>query len=272
MLGYNNCGASVPVVADIGCGGYGYNNGGFGGNALEDIIALVVVASIFGFGGRGFGFGGFGGVSGGGCCDGNYATSAEVQRGFDQQATNQRFNAVDNAFAQLGYANQQNAYETRIAIANAQAAQQQCCCDTLRAIDGVNFNTSQGLCNLGHSVTDGFAQASYNAATNTNNIIQSQHADTDRVIAKLDAMETARLQDRIHSLESENTSLKFQASQTAQNAFITANQDAQTAELLRRTGHDCPTAAYVVQPPTPVTFPNFCGCGCGCGNGYAYAA
>ena len=41
--------------------------------------------------------------------------------------------------------------------------------------------------------------------------------------------------------------------------------DANVAELLRRTGHDCPTAAYVVQPPTPVTFPNYCNpCGtCG---------
>ena len=57
MLGFNNCGMNVPVVADIG-GGCGCGKNGFGGNALEDIIALVVVAAIFGFGGRGFGFGG----------------------------------------------------------------------------------------------------------------------------------------------------------------------------------------------------------------------
>lgn len=57
---------------------------------------------------------------------------------------------------------------------------------------------------------------------------------------------------------------KFQASQTAQNAYITASQDAQTAELIRRLGVDCPQPAYVVQPPQPVTFPNYNSCGCGC--------
>ena len=49
--------------------------------------------------------------------------------------------------------------------------------------------------------------------------------------------------------------------------------------LLPRVYHqaDCPTPAYVVQPPTPVNFPvNACGQvafanhGCGCGNGYGF--
>jgi hypothetical protein len=78
--------------------------------------------------------------------------------------------------------------------------------------------------------------------------------------------------DKIATLQAENQSLKFKASQAEQNAFITANQQAQTAELIRRLGADCPVNAYVVQPPTPVTFPTNCcgqfsgynGCGCGC--------
>ncbi len=52
---------------------------------------------------------------------------------------------------------------------------------------------------------------------------------------------------------------------------------ASEATILRRTGAECPTPAYVVQPPTPVNFPTNCcgqfsgwnngGCGCnsGCG-------
>lgn len=271
MFSNSNC-ATVPVVADIAAGGAGCCNGSaFGGNnTLGDIIALIVVAAIFGFGGRG---GLLGGGFGGGCCGGSgstgaYATVADVQRGFDQQANAGRFSGLENAFAQSGYASQQHAFDILQAIAAAQTASQQCCCDTQRAIDGVSYNMAQGFCNLGNTVAQGFAQAGYNAATNTSNIIQSQHADTDRVIAKLDAMESARMQERIHALESENTSLKFQASQTAQNSFIQANQDAQTAEILRRTGHECPTAAYVVQPPTPVTFPTY---NC-CGTCYASAA
>ena len=45
-------------------------------------------------------------------------------------------------------------------------------------------------------------------------------------------------------------------------------------ELIRRLGADCPTPAYVVQPPTPVNFPvNGCGqvqFGNNCGGGYNY--
>ena len=56
-------------------------------------------------------------------------------------------------------------------------------------------------------------------------------------------------QDKIATLTAENQTLKFAASQSAQNAFITANQEAQTAELIRRLGRDCPVPAYVVPNP-----------------------
>ena len=39
-----------------------------------------------------------------------------------------------------------------------------------------------------------------------------------------------------------------------------AAMDANKAEILRKTGAECPTAAYIVQPPQPVTFPTNC-CG-----------
>ena len=47
--------------------------------------------------------------------------------------------------------------------------------------------------------------------------------------------------------------------------------DALMADILRRTGAECPTPAYVVQPPTPVNFPTNCcgqftGWNNGCGN------
>ena len=71
----------------------------------------------------------------------------------------------------------------------------------------------------------------------------------------------------------ENQSLKFAASQANQNNVLMAAMDANKAELLRRTGHDCPTAAYIVQPPTPVSFPvnafgqaQYGGWGNNCGN------
>ena len=57
----------------------------------------------------------------------------------------------------------------------------------------------------------------------------------------------------------------FQLSQINQNAFITANKEAQTAELIRRLGRDCPTPAFIV--PNPNCCYNYNVTGVGYGNG-----
>lgn len=95
---------------------------------------------------------------------------------------------------------------------------------------------------------------------NTRDILESNNNNTRAILDFL-------TNDKISTLQSENQALKFQASQTAQNAFITANQEAQTAKLIRRLGADCPQPAYVVQPPTPINFPTNC---CGQFIGYNY--
>lgn len=260
-------------------GGSGGNGGGWG---MGDggIWALLILALLFGRGG--FGFGGNGGGGNGGgyavpynacCCDGGVRSAISegfalnnitdgirgIQQGIcdSTYALNNSimtgFHGVDNAVCTLGYQTQQGFNSLGYALKD-------CCCETQRLIE-------RGFCDVGYAM-----------ATNTNNIIQSSHSDTDRVIAKLDAMENARMAEKLDALRTENLSLRFAASQANQNAFITANQEAQTATLLRRLGADCPTAAYLVQPPTPINFPtNGCGtvqfsgwnggngCGCGCG-------
>lgn len=122
------------------------------------------------------------------------------------------------------------------------------------------FNAQQCCCDVRGDIKD----LMYAGAKNTCDVIQSTHNDTDRIIARLDQMEANRQAERIHALELENQKLSFAASQQAQNAFITANQEAQTAELIRRLGKDYPVNAVVVQPNTPVSFPTNC---CGQFNG-----
>ena len=61
----------------------------------------------------------------------------------------------------------------------------------------------------------------------TRDIIDNANANSRAILDFL-------TQDKIATLTAENQSLKFQASQAAQNAFFTANQEAQTAELIRR--------------------------------------
>ena len=262
--------------------GMGYNNnGGMWGN---DWFAWIILLLLFG----NRGWGGFGGESS--CCA--PATCADLQRGFDNQSVMNKLNGLENGLCDGFYAQNTNilngfhgvdnavcqlGYQTQQGFSTLAAQLADCCCTTQRAIDGVNYNTFQNFSNLNSKIDScccetqrqierGFCDTNYNLATNTTSIIQNAHNDTDRIICKLNDMESARQQEKIAALQAENQSLKFQASQTAQNAFISANQDAQTAELIRRLGRDCPVPAFVVPNPN-CCYGNYgYNAGCGCGN------
>ena len=140
-------------------------------------------------------------------------------------------------------------------IANIQQSLNDCCCTTQRAIDGVNFNLAKGFCDIGNVLN-----------SSTRDILENNNANTRAILDFL-------TNDKIATLTAENQSLKMAASQANQNNVLMAAMDANKAEILRRTGAECPTAAYIVQPPTPVHFPySNCGCGVGAGFGYGYGA
>jgi hypothetical protein len=225
----NDFGIGYAVGRDTNCGyGGGYGNGMFGQDGLWWLIVLL----IFGWGGNGYGFGG---GFGGGHCASPCATQADVRSAVDQQtliskldqqtygladstyalnnAITNGFHGVDNALCSLGYNVQSgfNGLSRQIA---------ECCCDTRAAIADVKYSNERNTCDI-------------------------IRAGQDNTRAILDFL----TQDKISTLTAENQALKFQASQTAQNAFITANQDAQTAELIRRLSTPCPVPAYVVPNP-----------------------
>jgi hypothetical protein len=231
------------------------NNDGGNGMFGND-WAWIVILLLFGWGGN-RGFGGFGGANCGAPC----ATQADVRSAVDQQTLISKldqqtygladstyalnntivngFHGVDNAICNLGF-NVQSGFNTL----GHQLSD--CCCATQRAIDGVNYNMATQACETRSAIANG-----------TRDIIDNANANSRAILDFL-------TQDKIATLTAENQSLKFAASQQAQNAFITANQEAQTAELIRRLGRDCPVPAYVVPNPNccynPVSF-NSCGCG-----------
>lgn len=307
MFNSNN---STPFTMPVQPAGYG-NGGGFGGWG-DDWIALIVLAMVFGYGNFGFGgmggmggmgmfwpfmMGGFGGFGGNGCgCSGTNAIDASIQRGFDTQSIIGKLDGINNGLcdgfyavntsilnAQSGIQNSLcqgfNGVNTNImqgnfglqqAINNASVANMQgqnalqsqlasCCCETQRAIDGVNYNMATNTCAITNQMNN-----------NTRDIIESQNAGTRAILDYL-------CQDKISTLQSENQALRLAASQANQNNVLMAAMDSNKAEILRKTGAECPTAAYIVQPPQPVTFPtNCCGGvnyagygnnGCGCNSG-----
>ena len=95
----------------------------------------------------------------------------------------------------------------------------------------------------------------------TRDIIENQNANYRAIHEELVANRIEAKNERIAELTAKVNALQLEASQQAQNAFISANQEAQTAELLRRLGRDCPVPAYVV--PNPNCCYNNNGC---CGN------
>lgn len=236
----------------------GNNNVGFGGGMWEGIWGIILLAMVLGYGGGGFGGGGFNGaltraelydgfatqnidsaVRGvqQGICDSTYALNNSLMTGF---------HGVDNAICNLGYQTQSGFNSLSHQISD-------CCCTTQRAIDGVNFNMATQFCNLGNTIQSGLRD-----------VIDNQNANYRGMMDFL-------VSEKLASKDARIAELTNQLSQSNQNAVIRAAIDASTAEIIRRTGNDCPTPAYWVQPPTPVQAP--CswtnggfngGCGCGC--------
>lgn len=234
----NEFATGYAVGRDSTNGGYG--NGGMFGNDAWWIIVLL----LFGWGGRGFG--GFGGGFGGGSCGSPCATQADLAAGFNNSAVLSGINGIDSALCQgfngINTAILQNGYQTQAGLNALQHSLDSCCCTTQRAIDSVKYENATNTCALQNTIQN-----------TTRDILENANANSRAILDALNA-------NYIRTLESENNSLKLSASQANQNAVLMAAMDANKAEILRRTGAECPTAAYIVQPPQPVTFPTNC-CG-----------
>ena len=213
------------------------SNGGYGNNGIfGNDWAWIVILLLFGYGGRGFG--GFGGGFGGGC-GAPCATQADVRSAVDQQTLISKLDqqtygladstyALNNAITNGFFGVQSSLCQGFNGISREIA---DCCCSTKSAIGDVKYTIANEACETRHAL-----------ANNTRDIIDNANANSRAILDFL-------TQDKIATLTAENQSLKFAASQSAQNAFITANQEAQTAELIRRLGRDCPVPAYVVPNP-----------------------
>ena len=221
----------------------GSNSGGGFGNWGDGIWAVIILAILFGGGNLG-GFGGFGG-NGGGNMSAGFAWSGLDNgiRGVQQGICDATF-ALNNTIVN-GFHGVDNA------ICNLGYRQQECCCSTQRLVE-------RGFCDTQRAIAD-----------STRDIIENQNCNYRGL---MDFM----VQSKIDKLRDENDALKLQISQANQNAFITANQEAQTAELIRRLGRETPVPSYLVPNPNccygnPVSFSgwgngwncnNNCGCGC----------
>ena len=233
----------------------GNNNGGFGGMFGEGLWAIIILAML-GFGG-GWG-GGFGGFGGGGFVNGAL-TRAELYDGFAMQNIDSAVRGVQQGICDSTYA-LNNAitsgfYGVDRGLCDIGHQISDCCCTTQRNIDSVRYDMATGFCNLGNTIQ-----------SSIRDVIDNQNANYRGI---MDFM----VQEKLAGQAAEIAALKGALGRAEDRSFLTANQEAQTAELIRRLGRDCPVPAYVVPNPNccygnPVGigygYSGGNGCGCGC--------
>ena len=161
---------------------YGGNGFGFGGNDMMGILFLVLLLG-----------GGFGGGWGNRGAFGTEAIQNQMQQGFDNQnsmanqreilaATNQVYHDITSYVGDKYAELDRDVLSIGSTLQQVMANQNQCCCSTLRAIDGVNYANAQNT-----------------AAINANTT-----AAVQKVLDAISANKVEALQGRINQLELNN--------------------------------------------------------------------
>jgi hypothetical protein len=247
---FNNNGYSLSDIAAVS----GRNgNGGFGDGDGWWIILLFLFA-LGGWGNNGWGGNGGNGsvreeIAYGfdmnglenstrgiqqGLCDGFYAMNTSMLNGFSgvQSTLCQGFAGVNQTVNQ-----NTNALTAGITALGTQMAQ--CCCDN-------RYDMAKGFSDLGYALATQSCETRQAIADSTRDIIDSNNAGVRSILDFL-------TQDKIATLQAENQSLKFAASQQAQNAY-----------LVSQLREPCPIPAYMVPNPNCCYPQSVYNNGCGC--------
>ncbi len=196
--------------------------------------------------------------------------SRQMSDGFNSQE--RKLDSISNGICSLGYDQlaQINGINTNImTVGNTiQTQLADCCCKTQtnigdvkyaigstgadisrgveRGFSDTNYNLATQANGITNAMQSAFCQTNFNAQTNTRDIVDSQNAGTQAILARIDALESSRKDEKIAELTAQLNRADLAASQAAQNTYL-------LSEL-----KPCPQPAYVVPNP-------YCNCRCSCG-------
>lgn len=184
------------LIGNNGWGGFGGSNGGVGSNYVLATDFATIERKLDGVNN--------------GLCDGFYAQNTNMLNGFSgvQQTLCQGFSGVNASITDVGY------------------SIKDCCCQTQRAIDGVNYNIATQFGNLNTTLC-GLGR----------DIIENQNANYRAIHEELVANKIEAKNERIAELTMQLNRADLRASQEAQNAYL-------LSEL-----KPCPKASYIVPNP-----------------------
>lgn len=201
------------IGAMMGGGGFG----GFGGGA--NWLLPFLLFALWGNNGWGGGFGGYGG--GFGTANGFDFLSNQLNNNAGRELIMQAIQGNANAISQLASALNCTAGELRTALNSIsgkicelgnqvgmstlqviqainsgntalQSQLAQCCCSIEKGILESNYLTERGFCNTNQILAKGFSDIGYADAQQTCELKQTANANTQAIIAKLDAIEDSR--------------------------------------------------------------------------------
>ena len=255
----NNNGMVMPVSPMYGNGGYG-NSFGYGGDGLFWIIILFLFAAMSGGWGNGFGNGNAGTIL---PFMMNQSGQSEVQRVVDQQSVMNGLSNLQTAQAN-GFANAEISRCNMLSgltgqLNNIAMTQQNCCCENRAAVADLKYTVAQEAaatranCDANkQAVMDKLCQMEMDTMRqNYENKIATITTNYENRISGM--------QNTIDGLRTMNSNARFDASQNAQTATISAGQRALANEIEQ---YVAPSAkpAYIVQNPNCCPSQTF-GCG-----------
>ena len=226
---------------------------------------MIVIAAIFGNGNFGFGGGNnsnsteremiMSAIQRNGVDLNQLASSINCSVGQIESAINAVSTQLCNIGSQIGMTGQQiiNSIQSGNSALATQLAD--CCCKTQNSITTMGYENQLAMCNQTNTLVN-------TANQNTLSLRDSNLANTNAVLAKLDAMQNQALQDKITALTAEKATLTAEISQRNQNATILNNVSQQIAPLvagLQSLQSDVDGIKCRMPQTVPVQYPNIVG-------------
>ena len=264
-----------PVYPMYGNGGFGGSNGFLGGDGIWAILLFALLFGNGGWGNGGFGFGG-------NAFDNGYAWLSNGQKeimqntntGFDTLHLSNQIegvrdgiyglsNQLCNCCADMSQTVNNGFFNAEIAASNRQMADMNQNFALSQQLSTASADNRLGIANLGSDIAREACATRTSDTQNTQTLLNAITGGIQSIKDQICNDKIDEKNDTISQLRQELLYARGQASQTAQNAFISKGFADEVDALYNRLSN-CPVPSTPVYGRTPIfTCPNNNGCGCG---------
>ena len=269
LAGANN---AYPYPVMGGFGGNGFGNG-FGGDGA--IWIILIIALLGGFNNGNGGWGGFGGNSNdfAWLSNGQKDIMANTNNGFDTLHLSNQLDTVNsgiyslsnqlcNCCADMNQTVSNGFYNAEISANNRQMADMNQNFALSQQLSTASADNRLGIANLNSTILSENCADRAALADGLKDVLINQTANTQRILDQLCNDKIDAKNEKIAELERQLSMKDLQASQIAQNAFISKGFADEVDALYNRLSN-CPVPSTPVYGRTPIFTCNNNGCGCG---------